>query len=237
MKTSRVPAILGLTLMLLAGCAPPIGKKPLTLPDQPATFRSEIYASAAQRGQPVYRLDASRSRVVVRVYRGGRLARFGHDHVVASHQVQGLILWTRDFRARRADLYAPLASLIVDEANLRQLYGLSTQPSAGDIAGTRNNMLYKTLRVNSHPFVTLHLEALGGSSPVMPVRADITLNGITRTQQVDVVVKETPGSLYFAGAFKVRQTEFGLEPYSLLGGLLRVEDEVDIDFALVADAL
>jgi len=232
--TDRYTAVLGLLLMLLAACAPVVEKIPTVLPNQPAEFPSDVYANAAERAQPVYLVDEDRSVVAVRVYRGGRLARLGHDHVVASHHVQGLILWTPDWRERRADLFVPLASLTVDEAELRQKYALTTQPSEQDIAGTRENMLNKTLQVNNNPFVTLHLKALAASQPTMPVQADITLNGVTRTRLLDVEVKMEGDTMRFSGAFPLRQTEFGLEPYSILGGLLQVEDQVDVSFELIA---
>ncbi|WP_343805940.1 YceI family protein [Marinobacterium maritimum] len=221
-------------LSLLAGCAPQVEQQPFVLPSQPAEFPSDIYLGAAHRAQRVYRVDASRSLVVVRVYRGGRFANLGHDHVVASHQVQGLILWSEDWQSRRADLFAPLASLTVDEAALRQEYALTTQPSERDVAGTRDNMLNKTLRVSANPFVSLHIQALSEVLPTMPVQAEISLNGIVRSKRLDVQVEQKPGEMWFSGAFSLTQTEFGLEPYSLLGGLLRVEDEVDISFKLVA---
>lgn len=223
-----------LILSLLAGCAPQVEQKPFVLPSWPAEFPADVYLGAAHRGQRVYRVDASRSRVVVRVYRGGRFASLGHDHVVASHQVQGLLLWGKDWQSRRADLFVPLASLTVDEAALRQEYALTTQPSERDVVGTRDNMLNKTLRVSANPFVGLHMRALSEVLPVMPVQVDISLNGIVRNKWLDVQVEQQPGEMWFSGAFSLTQTEFGLEPYSLLGGLLRVEDQVDLSFRLVA---
>jgi len=235
--TSRRTALLGLMLLLLAACAPVVEEIPTTLPNQPADFPAEVYTNAVQRGMPVYQLDASRSIVVVRVYRGGRFAHLGHDHVVASRLAQGWILWTPDWRERRADLFMPLESLTVDEAELRRKYALTTQPSERDIAGTRDNMLNKTLQVDNHPFAILHLKALSGTLSTMAVRADLTLNGVTRTKKVDVAVKAEHGILRFSGAFSLLQTEFGLEPYSILGGLLQVEDPVDISFELTARRL
>jgi len=235
-RTSRNTAILALGLAL-SGCAPVVERLPIALPNQPEGFPSEVYDRATEQGQPVYRLDESRSLAVVRVYRGGRFADLGHDHVVASHEVRGLVRWTSDWRARRADLFVPLASLTVDEPLLRQRYALTTQPSARDIEGTRENMLNKTLRVADNPFVTLHLEALSGALPAMPVRAEISLNGVTNTRQREVTVEQRRNELSVSGAFSLKQTEFGLEPYTVLGGLLQVEDEVDITFELVARPL
>lgn len=231
-RTSLVLA--GLMLLLLAGCAPQIEQQALVPPNQPAGFPSDLYRAAVRRGETVYQLDTSRSVAVVHVYRGGRFSDLGHDHLVASHQTQGLILWAADWQDRRADLFVPLSELTVDEARLRQTYALTSQPSESDIEATRANMLNKTLRVNENPFMTLHLRPLSAALPAMPVQVDISLNGVTRSKQVEVRVQEQPGTLRFSGAFKLTQTEFGLEPYSVLGGLLRVEDEVDIAFELVA---
>src|SRR5215510_10417890 len=89
---------------LMAACAPqppavePAAKK------VPPEFPETYYLQAAAEGKPVFRIDSSRSLAVVEVRRGGSLSRFGHDHIVASHDVTGFVASAEG----RSDLYVTL---------------------------------------------------------------------------------------------------------------------------------
>lgn len=219
----------------LVACAPMPTAPAAPAPAVPAGFPADDYAKAAARGEPVFRLDPTQSVVVMRVYRGGALARFGHDHVVASRDVHGYLLLANNSAERRADLYAPLASLSVDEPALRARAGFDTQPSQQDIDGTRRNMLEKVLEAGRFPFVSLHVDRAMGDPPVLRVNAAATLHGKTHAQSIALQLDTaSANTVYVRGRFSVKQTDFGITPYSLLGGALRVEDRVDIEFDLAA---
>ena len=46
-------------------------------------------------------------------------------------------------------------------------------------------------------------------------------------------VQGLPDRLVVAGAFVLRQSDFGIKPFSVLGGLLAVEDELVVEFRLI----
>ncbi|KPK70936.1 MAG: hypothetical protein AMJ84_07185 [Acidithiobacillales bacterium SM23_46] len=237
MAAKRHIALFGLVLALTGGCAP-IAEQPVApARDRPAGFPDAFYLAARERGEPVYRIDTARSIAVIRVYRGGRLSGLGHDHVVASRDIHGFVLLPADFQKGRADLYVPLDSMSVDEPALRAEAGFQTQPSAIDIENTRRNMLDKTLETVRYPFVTLRLTPRPGRLPAVSVNADITLRGNTRTQVVPVEVEVSANSLRISGQFGLHQSEYGIAPFSVLGGALQVEDRVDIRFELYATPL
>jgi polyisoprenoid-binding protein YceI len=224
-----------LTACLLSACATMAPLPAVAPTTAPAGFPIDFYRGAAARGEAVFRVDPQRSLVVVRVYRAGALARFGHDHVVASRAVQGYVLLAGTADARRADVYAPLATLSVDEPALRAQAGFDTQPSQQDIEGTRRNMLQKVLDAAQHPFVSLHLASVTGEAPELMASAAITLHERTYTTPVTIALDTpSPTQLYARGRFSVKQTDFGIEPYALLGGALRVEDRMDIEFEIAA---
>jgi len=230
--SARSAAALLLSLALVA-CARPLPPPAPAAPPGgpmalPKNFPAAEYQRAAARGEPVYRIDPERSLVVVRVYRAGPLARFGHDHVVASRSIQGYAL--RATQGSRADLYAPLAALTVDEPALRAEAGMSTTPSAADIEATRQNMLEKVLEVERFPFVTMNIEASGGG--VDGLRAEITFHGVSRTVPLSAEIAWPDGgnAVHARGRFTLRQTDFGIRPFAFLGGALRVRDDVDVDF-------
>lgn len=225
----RARAALLLCLMAVA-CAPAI-KRPVVPPAAaPQDFPTEAYAQAAARGEPVFRIEPERSVVVMRVYRGGALARLGHDHVIASRDVRGYVKLGAE---PRADLYAPLALLTVDEPALRAEAGFGTQPSQQDIEGTRRNMLDKVLEAERYPFAVVHLESTESNAASRNITAAVTLHGETRMIPVAIEL-DTPSAdaLYARGRFPLNQSDFGVTPFSVLGGALRVQDRVDVEFSL-----
>jgi len=217
-------AVAALILMagVIAGCAPP---PPPTGPaaEVPAGFPAQRYQAAAARGEPVFRIDRARSLVVVEVRRAGALARLGHDHVVASHDVQGYVAPTEG----RADLYAPLGLLVVDEPALRAEAGFDTQPTADDIAGTRRNMLTRVLEVERYPDV---LVAVSDGTAGADAAADvaITLHGITRTTRIPLRIENGSDGIVVTGGVALTQSEFGITPLSILGGAIQVADEIKL---------
>ena len=212
----------------LTACAPAPREVP-SGPRAPAGFAEQVYRQAVGAGQAVYRIDATSSIAIFEAHRGGALARLGHDHVIASHDIGGYI----EPAAKRADLYVPLSSLTVDEPKLRAEAHFDTQPSAEDIAGTRRNMRVRVLDVARYPFATIAIRSAGGDF----VDADVTLHGVTKAVHLPVRVTAGPNSLDVSGEFVIRQTDFGIEPLSVLGGAVRVEDAVPIRFTLHARRL
>ena len=212
----------------LASCAP-LPRAPSPEAGAPTDFPARLYRQAASAGQAVYRIDPASSLVVIEVRRGGSLARLGHDHVVASHDVEGYVLPA----ARRADLYVPLARLSVDEPALRARAHFDTTPSAADIAGTRRNMMGRVLDVETYPFARVSVRRAGADA----VDADISLHGVSRRVQVPVRLSIDSGGLEAAGEFTLRQTDFGIVPLSVLGGAVTVQDELTLRFTLRARRL
>ena len=235
------------TVMLFAACAPlsergslpagapPPARAPQTSETAPADFPFADYEVARKRRDDVYVVDSARSLVTVVVHRGGRLARLGHDHVVASREVNGFV----DVTAGRADLYARLDRMSVDEPALRREAHFDTQPSATDIAGTRTNMLERVLQVEKHPFVEVAVRRVApppatdtpaATSAATGMRVSMVLNGVSREVPVKLTMNEHGDDFEVSGSFSIDQTDFGLVPMSLFGGAITVENRLDLSF-------
>ncbi len=219
--------------VLFAGCTPLL-REPAPIPTvAPAGFPEDHYRQAAAQGQPVYRVDAAQSLLAIEVRRAGSLARLGHDHIVASHEVVGYVAPQQG----RADLYVELERLAVDEAALRAEAGFDTQPSASDIAGTRANMLDKVLESSRFPYALIAVSGVDLSQRSATLSVTITLHGQTRTLQVPAEVEVDTDQLSVTGRLSFEQTDFGITPYSLLGGAIAVRNAVDLRFRIVARPL
>lgn len=224
-----VHCLIGLTAVLLAACAPtPPPLPPAALPQQPAAFPEAHYRQAEAAGRRVLRIDPARSLVVIEVRRAGVLAGLGHDHVVASHDVRGFV----DAQDGRADLYVPLQRLAVDEAGLRAEAKLDTQPSPDAIDGTHRNMLEKVLDAERFPFALIR--ATRASADPAKLDVAITLHGTTRRFGIPLQTEALPDGLAVSGRLTFNQTDFGLTPYSVLGGALQVQDRLELRFRVVA---
>jgi len=223
-------------LALLAACAPQPARppQPSELPQPageaevpPPSFPLAFYQGVARRGGTVLEVDPARSLVVVEVRRAGSLARLGHDHVIASHDLRGYVAPDE----RRADLYVRLDRLTVDEPQLRARAGFDTQPTAEDIAGTRRNMLGRVLRADVNPYALIEVTRKAEASDL---DVAITLNGITRHVAVRAAIASDAREYDVTGTLAIDQTDFGIRPFSILGGALTVADRLDIRFAIHA---
>jgi hypothetical protein len=200
--------------------------------DAPDAFPAEVYLQAMERGEAVYTVDSAASTAFVRVSRAGFLARFGHDHVVASHDVAGYA-WLPDpagtLSGARADIYLPLATLSVDDATSRQAVGLEPNPSARDIEGTRTNM-FRSLDAVAYPWLVVSVLMTSDNA----LFANLTLQGILHGYRIPVNIEFDDDALNVSGEFQLRQTDHGIEPFRALGGALSVADELAVRFDLVA---
>ena len=59
----------------------------------------------------------------------------------------------------------------------------------------------------------------------------VEIHGTSRPQTVDVAVDDTGDALACSARVQVTQSDFGVKPYSLMMGALKVADEVTIDFS------
>jgi polyisoprenoid-binding protein YceI len=215
--------------LALAGCAAQIARPPVGEDQRPAGFPDTFYEQLAQRGAVVLPIDSARSLVVIEARRAGTLANLGHDHIVASHDVRGYVA-PND---ARADLYIRLDRLDVDEPDMRAQAGFDTQPSEAAIAGTRENMLRK-FNAENHPYAVISVAGVDADAADPGLNASITLNGITRAMRIPVKIERAADQLTVTGHLTVAQTAFGITPYSILGGALQVQDQVDVRFAIRA---
>jgi hypothetical protein len=214
---------------LFAGCAPAPRERVPAAPQVPSDFPAAHYEQLIARGAPVYRVDPAQSLVTIEVRRAGSLARLGHDHVVASRDVGG---WVAPDEGR-ADLYVPLDRLSVDEPKLRADAGFDTQPSEADIAGTRANMLEKVLETEKYPFALIAASGPARAGEAA-LEVAITLHGTKRSLPVPVRIEMGADDVRVSGRLSFDQSDFGIAPFSILGGAIAVRDRVDLRFRITA---
>lgn len=230
------------SVLFLAGALSACPTRP---PAPPAAVRAPSPAPppAPKIGRP-YDLDPQQSLLLVLVYRGGTLASAGHNHVIASHELTGTAYLPADLQATSFEVHVPVASLTVDEAQLRAAQAPADFPpdvSDGAREGTRRNMLSAALLdASEYPEVVLRCsriegatQAAGGDATAL-VEAEV--RGRPHAVRVPVHYGLAGDTLTVSGELRLRQSELGLTPFTALLGALAVEDEMRVNFRIVARA-
>lgn len=251
----RLGSSLLLALLLgLAACSSP-GPGPATavlaaLPvDEALSALGPRYAQlkASQAGSHLYRLDAAASRLHIHVFRAGRVAGLGHNHVLSAPRLQGFV-WlpaaalpggAQALAPSQADFFLRLDELQLDDPALRASLGpgWASTLSAEAVAATRTNMLGQAgLQAQAFPWVRLRALRVVGEAPKLALEVQIQLHGQSRSQWLAVNAQVDAAQLRLRGALVLRQSDFGLQPFSVGAGLLAVADELLLDFDLLARA-
>ena len=190
---------------------------------------------ASEQTAAVYKVDARESRADILVFKGGKLAKFGHDHVISTTDISGSVELTEDFADSTASILVALGSLEVDRQELRNEYGMDMEVSKSAKMGTRKNMLVKVLESNKWPDVSIVMTVNEFSLPETILNLKFTLHGVTKDFLLPVALQISEATLRVQGSFDLLQTDYGIKPFSRMLGGLRVQDGVTIHFNLVAD--
>lgn len=167
------------------------------------------------------------------------MARLGHNHVLSSRALAGEIRVGAPGQDPRFTLVLPVASFSVDDAALRAEEGAEF-PGAVDpdaIAGTRRNLLSAALLDGANfPDIRLTGRGVTGRAPDYIVTVALDVKGQGHELQVPVRVEQRADRLLVTGEFTATHADLGLEPFSVMGGLLSVRDEIRLRFRIVAEA-
>lgn len=214
---------------LLAACAPQ--PRP---PAPPADGAAMPEAWLAEAGAG-YALDDRLSRILIGVYRDGRLARLGHNHLIEVVGLHGRLTRLAG-GGGIADLRIPVAALRVDEPAARARAGeaFAQATDASAVQGTRRNMLGPGV-LDAQAWPEIRVLARVDALTAQTASADIhlTLRGSARRYRIPVTIGPEGDGIAVSGQLVVRQSDFGITPYAVLGGALQVRDEVTIDFRIV----
>ena len=222
----------GLVLWGLSGCQtrPPPSQTPVPAP-----------VPAAQATAPVgahdYQVVGEESLLQILVYRGGAMSRLGHNHVIASHHLSGVVSVTDDATQVRFDIGIPVNQLTIDEPAMREQAGADFPPGVPQSArdGTRRNMLSEAL-LDGEKFPEIRLRAteVVAAGEVFDLAVEIKIKDQVRNVRVPVTIERQAGALTARGEFPLKQSELGLKPFSVAMGTLVVLDEMRIRFEVVA---
>jgi hypothetical protein len=187
----------------------------------------------------LYTVDPAQSEVYWRIYRAGAAARLGHNHVISVAELNGLVTLGSDLAAAQWELSFPVADLVVDDPGIRARHGddFSSVPSDRDKEGTKRNMLTSdVLDAEAYPAIRLSGRGVFGSleSADLPAAIEILGRVVERRFPASIVIGAD--SVTVTGEYRLTHTDLGMTPFTALGGLMAVGEEIDFTYRIHAVA-
>jgi polyisoprenoid-binding protein YceI len=201
---------------------------------------SVVFAKSDDINVESYFLSPVDSKITVKVYRAGRLASLGHNHVITVGGFNGVLYLHNNLAQSQVKINIPVSQFIVDDQSARITAGEEFQGkiSAKDVQATRNNLLgEQLLMADQYPMIKLNVEKITGTLPLLTLATVITVRNYQSKHLISSHVVFSKKEIEISGRFSIKQTDLGLSPFSLFGGAIAVADNMDVEFTLVAKAV
>jgi polyisoprenoid-binding protein YceI len=187
--------------------------------------------SKAAEGGRSYEVDIDSSRVFVKV---GSATRLGHPHGVEAKLKSGKITL-----GAGGELAFDMKSFKADTQEARKKVGLEGKKISDNEAKKVNETMRSAdvLDVEKFPTAVYKIIAIkpsekqeAGAPGVYEVNGRFTLHGAEQPLKFKAKLEQTKkeGALKLIGSFIIKQTAYGMTPYSAAGGLAKVADELEI---------
>ncbi len=171
----------------------------------------------------IYLVDPS-SRLVVKTGKAGLFGFAGHTHVIRARSLAGELVYRPGKPTSHLWLKIPTDSLEV-----------LTPPDTAEIRKVTEAMRTEVLHVDRYPEMTFAADSLNARSGKMEFPLLVTMEGKTRKVPVTADVTIGSDSIRATGSFTVKQTDFGIKPFSGgPAGSVKVADRVTFCFDLLA---
>jgi polyisoprenoid-binding protein YceI len=164
-------------------------------------------------------IDTQRSTITIHVGKSGLLSAAAHDHTINAPISSGTIL----------ESGTPHIEFRVETAKM------TVQPDAKidakDQATIQTHMEEMTLETKTFPEITFRSSRVQNlADGQWKVDGNLSLHGVTKA--ISLTVKQA-GEPYTTHTV-LKQTDFGIKPLTIGGGMIKVKNEVEIDFQIFA---
>ena len=188
--------------------------------------RGKTVTPASQRyyHYEVWTLDSSCGELQILTGVAGLAAKTGHRLTILVRSWQATVDWSGD-QPTRVDLTVAVDSIEVVKGE----GGIS--PLAGPEKGIARSNALKSLDAKKFPQIKFSADDIVKTADGYRLAGTVEIHGESRPKTVDVTVVDRGDEWAMSVQTPVIQTEFGVKPYSLMLGAVRVTDEVMVNFS------
>ena len=172
----------------------------------------------------VYRLSPE-SRLEVKTGKAGLFGFAGHNHLVRARAFSGTVVYYP-----HAPASSHLAIVVVTDS-----LEVLTPKDTAEIRKVTADMRAKVLHTEKYPEIRLVSKTVTSTATGFHIVGELTLVGQTRDVPIDVRVALGADTLRAKTTFSLKQTDFGIKPYSGgPGGTVKVADQVSFTIDAIA---
>jgi len=171
----------------------------------------------------MWSLEGSDGELLILTGVTGPAAAVGHRLTIAMRRWQVTTRWDSD-RSVAAELTVDVGSLEVIRGE-----GGVTPLSGPEKMLVRRNAL-GALDARKYPHIVFSAGVIDKTDDGYRLSGDLTIHGETRPQIVDLRTDDQGDSWLLSSETVIRQSDFGVKPYSQLLGALKVADDVTVSF-------
>ncbi|OBF56697.1 S-adenosyl-L-methionine-dependent methyltransferase [Mycobacterium sp. 852002-50816_SCH5313054-b] len=174
----------------------------------------------------LWTLTASDGELSIRTGVTGRAARMGHRLTIAMTRWEASVAW-----AAGEPVTAEL-TVEVDSFEVLQGEGGVKGLSGPEKALVKSNAL-KSLDAKRYPEIRFAADTIDKAEDGYRLTGKLHIRGKSRKHVIDLRTTDLGEQWRMSVESTVRQTDFGVKPYSLLMGSVKVVDEVSVSFTAV----
>lgn len=151
----------------------------------------------------------------------GRAARMGHRLTLLMVSWRIEVSWSGG---------VPVAAeLVVDVGDLQVQRGTGgVTPLTGAEKGVARANALKTLAVKRFPTIEFQADVIEPTAGGYRLSGQLSIHGVPKPCTVDVAVTTADGLWRLTGQTQVRQRDFGITPFSMMMGAMKVDDVVTV---------
>ena len=172
-------------------------------------------------------INSEKSLLTVHVNKAGLLSFIGHQHIVASRDLDG---WVDEVK-NQGYFSFDIAKMTMDEPALLKSKMLPDELNVSEKEATKQNMM-KMLDANNFPNVRVLVTSYDIKKSMIHAKIIVKDQMIERDLLVKVTKSASNKITNLTGETSLKLLDFAVEPFSALGGLLSVNDEIVIEWKL-----
>jgi len=174
----------------------------------------------------LWTMTASDGELWIRTGVAGRAARMGHRLTIAMTRWEATVAW--------AAAEPVTAELTVEVDSFEVLSG---EGGVKGLSGTEKVLVksnaMKSLDAGRYPEIRFAADTIEKTDDGYRLTGKLHIRGKSRKHVIDLRTEDLGDSWRMSVESGVRQTDYGVKPYSLLMGSVRVTDEVSVSFTAV----
>ena len=178
-----------------------------------------------------YVVNSNISRFTVQAFAGGLLSAFGHNPVIAISDYSGEINLAEEMDQSSVAIKIQSSSLQV-----------ASEVNDKDRREIERIMQEQILQTSQFPQIVYRCSRIAASKTAegqywAALNGELTLHGVTRNLSIPTRIAVYGETLKASGSFSILQSDYSISAVSVVGGSLRVKDEIKLSFDMAARRL